>query len=60
MYDGPVTLQESEVESGEWLALDEVRRLTQAEPCCPDSLLAFDRLWRGLQDGSVPPLPPPR
>ncbi|MBI4514873.1 MAG: NUDIX hydrolase YfcD [Deltaproteobacteria bacterium] len=50
MYDGPLCLQASEVEHGEWMDLDAVIELTQREAFCPDGIealrLYLDRLNR--------------
>lgn len=47
-HEGPFHLQESEVESGRFMDLDELVELTQSAPFCPDSLealrLYLDRL----------------
>ena len=47
-YDGPLRLQASEIESGQWMDLDQVVDLSQREPICPDGIealrLYLDRL----------------
>jgi isopentenyldiphosphate isomerase len=47
-YDGPLRLQASEVEGGQWMDLDQVVDLSQREPICPDGIealrLYLDRL----------------
>jgi isopentenyldiphosphate isomerase len=42
-YDGKITLQEEEVESGEFLTIDEVLKLCKKEPFTPDGLYALKR-----------------
>mmetsp|Transcript_4184 Transcript_4184/g.14583 ORF Transcript_4184/g.14583 Transcript_4184/m.14583 type:complete len:94 (-) Transcript_4184:24-305(-) len=44
VYDGEMTLQESEVESGRFMPVEAVAALLEAEPTCPDSKAAF-RKW---------------
>jgi isopentenyldiphosphate isomerase len=43
IYDGEITLQEEEVESGEFLTVDEILVLSQKEPFTPDGLNVFKR-----------------
>ena len=50
VYDGPVTLQASEVESGAWLSLDAAQ---DAAPCCPDSRAALEEYRRPLDAGQL-------
>lgn len=50
VYDGPVTLQASEVESGAWLSLDAAQ---DAAPCCPDSRAALEEYRRRLDAGQL-------
>jgi isopentenyldiphosphate isomerase len=40
-HDGPVRLQESEIVAGEWMDLDRVFEMAQAQPVCPDTLEAL-------------------
>ena len=40
-YGGEMRLQESEVEHGSWMDLDQVVELAQSQPTCPDSLEAL-------------------
>ena len=42
-YDGEIILQEEEVESGEFITIDEVLKLIQKEPFTPDGLYALKR-----------------
>jgi isopentenyldiphosphate isomerase len=42
-WDGPVRLQASEIQHGEWMDLDAVFDLAQHEPFCPDGLEALCR-----------------
>ena len=42
VWDGPLQLQESEVESAEFLDMEEVQRRLATSPTCPDSLQAFN------------------
>lgn len=43
MYDGPVTLQEEEVESGAFMAVDDVLEQAAARPTTPDGLYVLRR-----------------
>ena len=43
VYDGEVTLQEEEVESGAFMAVDEVFRAAATEPFTPDGLYVLRR-----------------
>lgn len=51
-HDGPVTLQEAEVESGSYLPLPEVLRLAAQEPFTPDGLELLSRYVMNLDSGS--------
>lgn len=42
-YDGTVVLQEEEVESGAFVAVDEILRRAQVEPFTPDGLYVLQR-----------------
>ncbi len=42
-YDGEITLQEEEVESGEFLTVDEVLELSKMKPFTPDGFYVFKR-----------------
>jgi isopentenyldiphosphate isomerase len=42
-YDGELVLQEEEVESGEFIGVDEVFRLAETEPFTPDCLYVLQR-----------------
>ena len=42
-YDGEIILQEEEVESGEFLTIDEVQELSRQKPFTPDGLYVFKR-----------------
>jgi len=42
-YDGEMVLQEEEVESGSFYAIDQVIELTEREPFTPDGLYVFKR-----------------
>lgn len=44
LHDGPMTLQEEEVESGRFLPVAEVLALAEREPFTPDGLRALRRL----------------
>jgi isopentenyldiphosphate isomerase len=48
-YDGPVTLQTSEIVSGEWLDLDVVFERTQRQSFCPDGIDALVRYLERLE-----------
>ena len=43
VYDGEVTLQEDEVESGAFMALDDVFKASAAQPFTPDGLYVLQR-----------------
>lgn len=43
VYDGPFVLQESEVESGRFMKLEDVKKLLQEEKVCPDSKVAVEK-----------------
>ena len=49
-WDGRVRLQPEEIESGEWLDLEEVAERTQELPFCPDGLEALCRYLDRLQE----------
>ena len=53
-YDGPLTLQQEEIASGEWLDLDVVLERVRQLPFCPDGVEALlryvDRLASVSQD----------
>ena len=53
VYDGSLTLQESEVASGNWVDLDKVADL---QPCCPDSSLALREYEKRLRAGTLKPV----
>jgi isopentenyldiphosphate isomerase len=42
-FDGEIILQEEEVESGEFLTIDQVLKLSRKEPFTPDGLYVFKR-----------------
>ena len=42
-YDGEIILQEEEVESGEFLTIDQALELSRKEPFTPDGLYVFKR-----------------
>jgi isopentenyldiphosphate isomerase len=42
-YDGEIILQEEEVESGEFLTIDQVLDLSKKKPFTPDGLYVFNR-----------------
>ena len=42
-YDGPLTLQQEEIASGEWLDLDVVLERVRQLPFCPDGVEALLR-----------------
>jgi len=42
-YDGEITLQEEEIESGAFMDVDEVLRLAESEPFTPDCLYVLKR-----------------
>jgi 8-oxo-dGTP pyrophosphatase MutT (NUDIX family)/mannose-6-phosphate isomerase-like protein (cupin superfamily) len=46
-YDGEMTLQEEEVESGAFLSISEVMRLAETEPFTPDGLHVLTRYLEG-------------
>ncbi|UCG13924.1 MAG: NUDIX hydrolase YfcD [Deltaproteobacteria bacterium] len=43
VYDGELTLQEEEIESGEFMKVQEVFRLAQSEPFTPDCVYLLER-----------------
>ncbi len=51
VWDGPIRHQRSEVRWGAFLPFDEVDRLIEREPFCPDGLEVFER-WREGRLGS--------
>jgi isopentenyldiphosphate isomerase len=56
VHDGEVVLQADEIESGAFMATDDVLRLAETEPVTPDSLLV---LRRYVEHAPPPPLAPP-
>jgi 8-oxo-dGTP pyrophosphatase MutT (NUDIX family) len=50
VWDGPIAWQPSEVVWGSFVPADEVVRMAQREPFCPDGLEVFER-WRGSVAG---------
>ena len=42
-YDGEITLQEEEVESGKFLTIDKVQKLIDKEPFTPDGVYVLNR-----------------
>ena len=48
-YDGPVTLQASELVAGEWLDLDVILERAQRQPFCPDGVDALCRYLDRLE-----------
>lgn len=48
VYDGPFVLQESEVESGQFMDLNQVKKLLQEEKVCPDSKVAVRKYLEQL------------
>ncbi|QDZ19682.1 NUDIX hydrolase [Chloropicon primus] len=46
-YEGPFELQESEVESARFMAVEEVRALIRERKVCPDSAVAFEKYYYG-------------
>ncbi len=57
VYDGPLTLQASEVAGGEWLSLADAKRRATDAPTCPDSAVALLDYVRRIEAGTVPPPP---
>ena len=51
VYDGEVTLQEEEVESGAFMAVDEVFRAAATEPYTPDGLYVLRRYVDAVDGG---------
>lgn len=51
-HSGPLRLQPSEVQGGQWMDLDDVVELTQRTPVCPDSLEAL-RLYLARLDAAA-------
>ncbi|MFH1627467.1 MAG: NUDIX hydrolase YfcD [Pseudomonadota bacterium] len=47
LYDGDIVLQEEEVESGEFLGIEEILRRSQREPFTPDGLYVLRRYLDG-------------
>jgi 8-oxo-dGTP pyrophosphatase MutT (NUDIX family) len=43
VYDGEIVLQEEEVESGAFMAIDDILRLAETEPFTPDGLYVLHR-----------------
>ena len=56
VYDGAVTLQEEEVESGAFMAVEEVFEAAAAQPFTPDGLYVLRR-YADTVDGRRPPTP---
>jgi 8-oxo-dGTP pyrophosphatase MutT (NUDIX family) len=52
VYDGPLVLQEEEIESGEFAPLDEVMRRARTEPFTPDGMYV---VYRYLQESRASP-----
>ena len=50
VYDGPLTLQQEEIVSGEWLRLDTVWDRICRQPFCPDGILALQS-YRDFHNG---------
>ncbi len=44
IHEGPFILQEEEVESGRFMSIEELRRLSRVHPVTPDGLALLDRL----------------
>ncbi len=53
-YDGPLTLQASEVAGGEWLSLADAAARARDAPCCPDSAAALAEYLRRMDAGELP------
>jgi len=53
-YGGEVTLQESEVESGEWMEPRDVVALMERGPVCPDSAVALKRYLEEAEQLGAP------
>jgi isopentenyldiphosphate isomerase len=47
-WDGPITLQATEVAHGSFVALDEAERITRAARCCPDGVVVLRRYLERL------------
>lgn len=54
IYDGPMQLQEEEVESGEFMKIENVLAMMQTHPFCPDGI---GILYRVIAE-NLPPPPP--
>ena len=52
-YDGPLTLQASEVAGGEWMSLDAAAQRARDGPCCPDSAAALAEYVRRIEAGEL-------
>ncbi|MFQ5821781.1 MAG: NUDIX hydrolase [Candidatus Heimdallarchaeota archaeon] len=48
-YDGPLTLQEEELEQGCFLDLDKAKELVAQKKVCPDSIQVFERFLQHMQ-----------
>ena len=49
-YDGPLQLQTSEVQAGQWMDLDAVVELAERAPFCPDGIEALRRYLDRLNE----------
>lgn len=45
IFDGAITLQEEEIESGGFYTLEEIEKLIKTEPVAPESLYVFKRYF---------------
>lgn len=51
LFDGPIILQEEEIEEGFFLAYENIKEFVNSHNICPDSMLVWERFWnKYLQD----------
>ncbi len=49
LFDGPIILQEDEIEEGFFLAYENIEEFVNSHNICPDSKLVWDRFWNKYQ-----------
>ena len=52
VYDGPITLQEEEIEEGFFLDLEQAKKFVVQQKICPDSCVVFKRFLEHISDRS--------
>ncbi len=50
VYDGPLTIQDEELEQGSFLDLDQANDLVAQKKVCPDSIQVFERFLQHIQN----------